>query len=462
MSTLTVGPGQQYTTIAAAVAASSSGDTINVQAGTYTNDFVSISHDLSLNAVGGTVTEVATTQPPNGKAIIDEGGSGVNVSVTGFDISGATVPDANGAAVRYEGGSLTLSTDTIHGNQEGLLGAADPNGSITITGSDFYGNGNGAGNTHNIYVGDIANLTVKGSTISGAAGGHDIKSRAETTTITGNVITDGSGGTASYEVDLPNGGNATVAGNVIEKGANATNPIAISYGEEGGTYANSSLTVQDNTLLNDYTAHITYAVVNDTGVTASITGNSLYGWNNVSSGAASVSGTTTLATEPSLDSLTPSGLTSSGGTGSASAPAPAPAPTPVAAPVTDPIAAGSASGTAPPDPTAAAGVAGTSGSDGTGVTPTTLDQTQSPLFMGGPTPGAFMVSLPADDAGLAAALEAEATQTYSGGSTQASVLQSTAGTWSATFQASAQAGAASVLPDASASTSMQSLVPQAS
>ena len=305
MATLTVGAGQEYTTIAAAVDASGTGDTINVEAGTYTNDFVTITHDLTLNAVGGTVTMVATEQPPDGKAIIDEGGSGVNVTITGFDMSGATVPDGNGAAIRYEGGSLTLNDDTIHDNQEGLLAADDPNGTITINGSTFSDNGSGTGYTHNIYVGDIASLTVENSTITGAVGGHDIKSRAENTTITNNTITDGTSGTASYEIDLPNGGNATVTGNVVEKGANATNPIAISYGEEGGVYASSSLTVQGNTMLNDDASQNTTAVVNDASITATIDENTLYGWTAVSSGAATATSNTSLTTEPSLSSLTP-------------------------------------------------------------------------------------------------------------------------------------------------------------
>ena len=57
---LTVGPGQQYATIQAAVAAASAGDTIDVQAGVYTNDFISIFKDLTLQAVGGIVRLVAT------------------------------------------------------------------------------------------------------------------------------------------------------------------------------------------------------------------------------------------------------------------------------------------------------------------------------------------------------------------------------------------------------------------
>ncbi len=298
MATLTVGNGEQYSTIEAAVAASSSGDTVAVDAGTYTNDFVTINHDLTLQAVGGTASIVATQQPPDGKAIIDEGGSGTTVSISGFDLSGATVSSGNGAGIRYEGGALTLADSNIHDNQEGLLGAADPAGAITINQSTFANNGAGDGYTHNIYIGGIQAATIENSTITSANAGHDIKSRAANTTITGNTITDGPSGTASYEIDLPNGGNGVITGNTIEKGANASNPIAITTGEEGNLYASSSLLVDSNTLLNDLTAHAATTVVNDTPATAQITNNSLYGWATVSSGPANDSGNTILATEP--------------------------------------------------------------------------------------------------------------------------------------------------------------------
>jgi len=308
MTTLTVGSGEQYSTIAAAVAASRTGDTVNVDAGTYTGDVLNISHSLTLQAVGGTVKLVGTAQPANGKGLVDEGGAGANVAITGFDISGATVKDMNGAGIRYEGGTLTLSHVNIHDNQNGILANADANGSITIANSTFAHNGIGDGQTHNIYVGAVGSLTVKDSTITGAQVGHDIKSRAASTTITGNTITDGAGGTASYEIDLTNGGVGDIENNFIEKGANAQNPIAITFGEEGNVYANSSLTVKNNTIATSYTAHNSTAVVNRTGATASIGGNQLYGWTNVASGPASIGSNTTLSSEPTPGTAAPSAV----------------------------------------------------------------------------------------------------------------------------------------------------------
>src|SRR3954451_6643051 len=130
MGSLTVGSGQQYSTVAAAVNAAQSGETVNVLAGTYANDFASIYKNLTLNAVGGVVTMNATAQPPNGKAILTEGAPGLIVNINGFAFSGATVPDGNGAGIRYEGGTLNVTNSRFANNQNGILGAADPNGVI--------------------------------------------------------------------------------------------------------------------------------------------------------------------------------------------------------------------------------------------------------------------------------------------------------------------------------------------
>ena len=66
MTILNVGAGREYSTIAAAVAAARDGDTVQVQAGTYVNDFVTVNAKITIMAVGGMAHLVATVQPPNG------------------------------------------------------------------------------------------------------------------------------------------------------------------------------------------------------------------------------------------------------------------------------------------------------------------------------------------------------------------------------------------------------------
>jgi hypothetical protein len=273
MATLTVGAGES---IQAAINAAHAGDTIDVQAGTYNDQFLTVRTSITLQAVGGEVLMRETTSPPNGKAMITEGASGISVAINGFDISGVAVPDRNGAAVRYEGGNLTLKDDFFHGNQEGLLGAADSNGAITIGHSEFANNGDGSGSTHNIYVGAIANFSITNSYIHDAVVGHEIKSRAANNTITGNRIFD-NGGSASYSIDLPNGGNATISGNQVEQGPNTQNPAIVAYGEEGITHPSLSFIIAGNTIVNDDAAANARFLLDPTATQPAFSNNSVWG-----------------------------------------------------------------------------------------------------------------------------------------------------------------------------------------
>jgi hypothetical protein len=300
MATITVNPGGD---IQAAINAAAAGDTVDVEAGTYTNQFLTIEQSITLQAVDGEVLLRTNggAQPPDGKAMITEGQPGLSVAVNGFDIAGVTVPDSNGAAIRYEGGTLTLSNDYFHDNQEGLLGAADPNGSISIDHSEFSHNGDGSGSTHNIYVGQIANFSLTNSYIHDAVVGHEVKSRAANNTITGNRIFDNTG-SASYSIDLPNGGNATISNNQIEQGANTQNPFIIAYGEEGlASGYGTSVGISGNTIVNDDPSG--RGILDSLGTTIGFTNNSVFGLTGgqLSSGPLAESGTTFLTTRPTLD-----------------------------------------------------------------------------------------------------------------------------------------------------------------
>src|SRR5215471_1259075 len=227
MAILTVGPEQQFGTLHVAVAASHDGDTIYVEAGTYLNDFAVINTAISIIGVGGMAHFVfdGTVPIPNQKAILV---TRDDVTLDHLEFSGATVPDGNGAGIRYEGGDLVITDCYFHNNQEGILTGAVPGGTITIDHSEFAFNGTGDGYTHNIYVGRIGTLTIADSFIHDAAGGHEIKSRADNTVIHDNYIIDGSS-TASYSIDLPNGGAAMIQNNIIQQGLYSPNSTIISY-----------------------------------------------------------------------------------------------------------------------------------------------------------------------------------------------------------------------------------------
>ncbi len=303
MATLTVGANQQFQHIADAVAAARDGDVILVQAGTYVNDFATVTHKITLQGVGGMVKMVATVPPTNGKAILT---TDADVTVDHFEFSGAKVADKNGAGIRYDTGNLTIANSYFHDNENGLLAAADAQGTITIKNSEFGHNGNGNGLTHNIYVGAVKQLTIQDSYIHDAVVGHEVKSRALNTTITGSRIQNNAGN-ASYEIDLPQGGNALIQGNVIQQGANASNPVMIAFGEEGKLNPNSALSVRGNTVVNDKAGGV--AVWNATTAPAAMDGNQIYGLGSTAKtlGTVTQTGTTALAARPALSLASPVG-----------------------------------------------------------------------------------------------------------------------------------------------------------
>ena len=273
-ATLTVGPTtQQYRTVTAAVAAARDGDTVQVQAGTYTNDFPTVSRKITIAGVNGMAKLVSNRSAiPNGKGIIV---TNTDVTLSHLELAGAKVSDGNGAGVRYQGGALTLSKCYVHDNQDGVLANAVPSGTVTILNSEFAYNGAGDGYTHGVYVNQVASLDVERSYFHDTKVGHHIKSRATRSVIRLNRLIDGANGTASYDIDLPDGGDALVGSNVIEQGAATQNPTIIHYGGEGGPYAGSRLLVTSNAINNDK-AGTAVGVLNQTSLIAAVQYNRTY------------------------------------------------------------------------------------------------------------------------------------------------------------------------------------------
>jgi len=298
MTVLTVGVGMQFTTIAAAVKAAAAGDTVAVNAGLYVNDWVYVNKPLSLVAVGGMVRMQATVQPPNQKAMLITGVSGttMTINISGFEVWGVRVGDQNGAAVRYEGGNLNLKDVYFHDNQEGLLANPQALGNISIDHSEFDHNGSN-GYSHNIYVNKLASFTLKNSYVHDAIVGHEVKSRADSNFITGNRIQN-NGGSGSYNVDLPNAGNAQITGNTIQQGANSENVFIIAYGEEGASNLGRQVSIAGNTIVNDMAS--SKGVLNKSTSSLPYTNNKEFAV-GIDSGPLAESGTIQLASRPFVD-----------------------------------------------------------------------------------------------------------------------------------------------------------------
>ncbi|MBY0332413.1 MAG: right-handed parallel beta-helix repeat-containing protein [Acetobacteraceae bacterium] len=302
-ATLTTGPGQRFPSLAAAVAAARDGDTLLLQPGTYLDDFATIGRRLTLRSVGGLAEFVATTPPPNGKAIlvID-----TDVTIEGLSFAGSTSRSQNGAGIRYQGGHLRLQRCRFRGNQMNLLAAGDPAGSITIERCEFGPTVTSTSLSHGLYVNVVGTLTVRDSLFHGAATGHQIKSRALRSSITGCRIFDRDSH-ASYSVDLPNGGLAVLEGNLIEQGPNSRNPAIIHFGGEDEPHPDSALRITRNTVVNNLDSPAARLLRNQTGAVARIAENRVFGLDDrqVADGPAEVSGTQRPATPPVPDMAPP-------------------------------------------------------------------------------------------------------------------------------------------------------------
>jgi hypothetical protein len=250
-ATLQVGPTRTYTAPCTAIAVAQANDVIEIDAGTYSGDVCQWStNGLTLRGVGGLAHLDAAGMSSQGKAIWVI--SGNDTTVENIEFSGATVVDMNGAGIRQEGVNLTVRGSYFHDNQDGILAGDNAASTIRIETSEFDHNGAGDGMSHNMYINHVGTFVLYGCWTHNANVGHLVKSRAAVTQILYNRISDEMG-TASYEIDLPNGGTAFVIGNLIEQGPNTQNSTILNYGEEGTNPANpgTDLYVVNNTFVND-------------------------------------------------------------------------------------------------------------------------------------------------------------------------------------------------------------------
>ena len=253
-----VGPGQHITRIADALARAADGDRIEVLPGTYRAD-VAVIHQRRLTIVGvghgegapGNARPLlqAAGQHAEGKAIwvVRDG----DVRIDNIAFEGTRVPDGNGAAIRFERGSLSLSRCAFSNHQIGLLTGNHADAVLDIDHCDFSDAPvNTADLSHLLYVGRIAQVRIRNSRFWRGLNGHLIKSRARESVLTDNQIDDGPLGEASYEVEFPNGGKALVEGNTVVQSARSRNPTLLSYGAEGQFWAENGLTLRNNTFVN--------------------------------------------------------------------------------------------------------------------------------------------------------------------------------------------------------------------
>jgi len=250
-ATMIVGAGEKISSLTEAARLAKDGEVIEIRPGTYRGQPVVWTQDrLIIRGVGERPVMLADGKNAEGKAIwVVKGGK---VRIENIEFRGARVADGNGAGIRFEKGQLTVHACRFADNEMGLLGANSAELSLEVSDSEFVDAPRHAGLLHHlVYVGRIGKFVLRGSRFENGYLGHLVKSRARESHVLYNMLADGAGGKASYELEFPNGGVAYVIGNVIGQSATTDNPRMVAYGAEGPFWPANALYMTHNTLVND-------------------------------------------------------------------------------------------------------------------------------------------------------------------------------------------------------------------
>ncbi len=230
---ISVGPEGAFSRPSEAARVVRPGDVVEIDArGDYRGDVAVWRVDrITLRGVNGRPVLHAAGRSAQGKGIWVIRGRDVVVENIAF--AGARVADKNGAGIRFERGSLTVRNCLFQDNENGILTAGGAGMRLRVEASEFIDNGAGDGYSHHLYAGRLERLEVIGSRFLRARIGHHIKSRAQYSLIAYNRIEDGREGRSSYLIDLSEGGEGWVVGNLLVQGMGAENRTLVAFALEG-------------------------------------------------------------------------------------------------------------------------------------------------------------------------------------------------------------------------------------
>lgn len=184
ISVVRVGPGQFYKKPSAAAGAVKDGDTVKIDAGTYTDG---CAWPCSVNI------ESATDEMPVIGGYVAEGKGvfvtqGKETRLTNIKLIDGLGGNSNAAGIRHEGGSLILQSCEIYNCHNGILTGHMPDAELHVLDTHFHHMNTVGDLAHNIYAGKIARVIVQGCFFEDGQSGHFIKSLGAHTTIEANRI----------------------------------------------------------------------------------------------------------------------------------------------------------------------------------------------------------------------------------------------------------------------------------
>ncbi|MCO6460972.1 MAG: T9SS type A sorting domain-containing protein [Saprospiraceae bacterium] len=262
-----VGPGKEYSKPSELVSLVDDGDIIYIYGGTYEND-ACVWRKSNLSFVG-VITE--GNRPvikfdgyiPNRKGIwvFDSPGSSDNIYIANLIFDGAKVTDAdggNGAGIRFQAKNLRVENCLFRNCQNGILeGNQSVTGSkVTLLFCEFYNNGY-SGYEHHIYINASTDTLEVGACYFHHPRGeaNSLKTRAQNAFIIGNLI-DEADGNGSYEINIAQGGNNIIMGNIIIQGPSGGNHGIVGYDDVINPVEDFYFI--NNTVINEYPGNVRY------------------------------------------------------------------------------------------------------------------------------------------------------------------------------------------------------------
>lgn len=169
--------------------------------------------------------------------------------VEGLVFANMRVSDKNGAGIRLEHGSLSVSQSWFRDSEQGILTGDDPQGVVQIDKSTFtrLGTCEGSGCAHSIYIGNYGALTVTRSRFEQGTGGHYAKTRAAKVVILNCSFDDSHGRQSNYMIDLSDGATGKIARNWFVQGRDKENYSAfIAVAAEHQNHTSGGLVIDGN------------------------------------------------------------------------------------------------------------------------------------------------------------------------------------------------------------------------